>query len=294
LSWSEDVKISQAASLAVNNITDEDRIETNRLVNEGGGGERANDFRGTADIAAMLVADEGSSYPAFVKKWQQSFPYYPSLNPSTPITWSPDLLHTLNSYAGFVSATTFAYIYGTFQMRSHLMSKGEQFTQGILTRPLAVRMAAYFGGGFVCALGTVVWYLLSDKPGKYGFKFDTPNGSSNSFLADPLTKGWTIKDVLANPECAGEIKGLLRIHQEPKHQKPPPPQEASREKTQAEIEEQVSALKSSIVRESVTSTISTCAVLYLSLSLAPTAIVPIGLGVLGPTIWARLEEWASD
>ena len=234
-------------------------------------------------------------YTTNTNPFLQSFPYYPSLTPSTPINWTPDCLYTFNSYAGFVSATTFAYIYGIFHMRSHLMSKGEQFTHGILTRPFPVRMAAYFGGGFVCALGTIVWYLL-DKPGKYGFKFDTTG--SSSFLGDPLlTKGWTIQDVLAKPEFVGEIKSLLRIHQEPKRlktQPSQPKQRADHEKTNAEIEAQVSALKRSIVKDSVRSTLSTCVVLYLSLSLAPTALVPIGLGIFGPAIRAKLEGWLSN
>lgn len=69
LSWSEDVSISQAASLAVKNITDKDRIEINRLLN---GGKGANELEEIAEIATALLADEGSSmYPSILKKWQQ-------------------------------------------------------------------------------------------------------------------------------------------------------------------------------------------------------------------------------
>jgi len=100
-------------------------------------------------------------------------------------------------------------------MRSQLFSKGEQFTNGKLTRPLAVRLATYAGGGFVCGLGTVIWCLLSREfslspNSKHGFKF---GAKSSSLVGDPPI--WSIRDVISNPDSAAEVKSILRVHQEP-------------------------------------------------------------------------------
>eukprot|EP00520_Triparma_pacifica_P020408 CAMPEP_0118642300 /NCGR_PEP_ID=MMETSP0785-20121206/5763_1 /TAXON_ID=91992 /ORGANISM="Bolidomonas pacifica, Strain CCMP 1866" /LENGTH=370 /DNA_ID=CAMNT_0006533845 /DNA_START=325 /DNA_END=1434 /DNA_ORIENTATION=+ len=282
LSWSEDIRISEPASLAVSNITDTNRLEWNKLLkadDSSQGEEKVGED--AARVATKLVCHDYSNHSVFeklfpnpMKSFTRPYPYFP-FNSSEFFHWSPNTFPRLHSYVTFQTTTALTFLLGAIQTRSTLIAKGEQFTKGVLTRPLAARMAAYAGGGVVSAIGAVVWCFLRDYPSKnsYGFKFfDAPTADAAE-AKKPLMGGdigrtmsllhtydANAYDRLKKLLKALYHKNILKSQQEPDQGVVSP--------SRPDIKTEPNAKK--ILRDAVGVSLFTSVSIFLTLSVAPT------------------------